>query len=103
MANNGRETPKNQPIPKKTPNAPPRPRRTQTPNRNSNAVTPFETPPRPLRLTPPRIAARPTARRLNFNNANANFRRFLNELFRNTPMPSPKTPAQQTPKRTKKK
>lgn len=93
--NNGRQTPKNQPIPSKTPNAPRRPRRTSTPNTNAA----FETPPRPVRRTPPSNTARTTARRrLNFNNEN--FMRFLNQVLLNTP--APKTPAQKTPKRSKK-
>lgn len=97
--NNGRETPKNQPIPRKTPNAPRRPRRTPTPNRNMNIDAAFETPPRPVRRTPPMNAPRTTARRrLNFSNEN--FMRFLNEVLLNTPVP--KTPAQRTPKRSKK-
>lgn len=98
--NNGRQTPRNQPIPSKTPNAPRRPpRRTPTPNRNNmNIDAAFETPPRPVRRTPPRNTPRAVARRLNFNNAN--FMRFINEVLLNTP--APRTPAQRTPKRSKK-
>jgi hypothetical protein len=99
MANNGRETPKNQPIPKKTPNAPRRPRPRRTPSSN-NVATAFETPPRPVRRSPPVNTPRATARRrLNFNNAN--FMRFLNQVLLNTPV-APKTPAPKTPMRSKK-
>ena len=95
--NNGRETPKNQPIPSKTPNAPRRPRRTPTPNRsNTNAA--FETPPRPVRTVTAPNAQRVIARRLNFNDQD--FFRFLNTVLLNTP--APRTPAQKTPKRSKK-
>lgn len=99
MANNeGRETPKNQPITKTTPSAPRRPTRRTTTNINAA----FETPPRPVRRTPAPRTARPTARRrLNFNNAD--FMRFLNEVLLNTPEPKgPNTPAQKTPTRSKK-
>jgi hypothetical protein len=97
MANNGRETPKNQPIPNKTPNAPRRPQRRSTPNIDAA----FETPPRPVRRTPPLNLPRATARRrLNFNNSD--FMRFLNQVLLNTPM-APNTPTPKTPKRSKKK
>lgn len=84
---NGRKTPTNQPIiSTAVPGAPRRP------TRRRNANDPFETPP----PTPTR-ARRVTPIRVN----NAEFMRFLNNLFRNI-TPEPKTPTAKTPNRPKK-
>jgi len=92
--NNNTKTPTNKPITTTTPSTPRRPTR-RTQQTNINAA--FETPPRPVRRSPPRYATR---RRLNFNNAN--FMRFLNAVLNNTPR-APSTPAQRTPAKRAKK
>jgi hypothetical protein len=98
---NSNKTPTNKPITASTPNAPARPpRRART-----NNTTAFETPER--RRPTPRAnnttafetpVRRPIAmRRLNFNQ-DENFRRFLDQILYNSPVPVVKTPRQNTPK-----
>ena len=92
---NSNKTPTNKPITASTPNAPARPpRRART-----NNTTAFETPER--RRPTPRAnnttAFETPVRRLNFNQ-DENFRRFLDQILYNSPVPVVKTPRQNTPK-----
>jgi len=93
---NSNKTPTNKPIIASTPNAPARPRRARANNNNNNNTTAFETPERRPQRRPP--VQRPVAmRRLNFNQ-DENFRRFLDQILYNSPVPVVKTPRQNTPK-----